>query len=43
MNVNPGGKQRKMRDGWWDEKVQKMNYSLGIPKGMLGKWGAGGI
>ena len=34
MNVNPGGKQRKMRDGRWDEKVQHINYSLGIPKGM---------
>ena len=34
MNVNPGGKQRVMRDGWWGGKPQKMNYSLGIPKGM---------
>ena len=23
-----------MRDGFWDGKVQKMNYALGIPKGM---------
>lgn len=33
MNVNPGGKQRVMRDGWWGGKPQKVNYSLGIPKG----------
>ena len=24
MNVNPGGKQRVMRDGWWGGKVQRM-------------------
>ena len=23
-----------MRDGWWGGKPQKMNYSVGIPKGM---------
>lgn len=34
MNVNPGGKQRVMRDGFWNGKVQKMNFSLGIPKGL---------
>ena len=34
MNVNPGGKQRVMRDGWWGGKPQSMNFSLGIPKGM---------
>ena len=34
MNVNPGGKQRVMRGGWWGGKSQKMNYSLGTPKGM---------
>ena len=34
MNVNPGGKQRVMRDGWWDCKPQKMNYTLGMPKGL---------
>jgi len=34
MNVNPGGKQRVMRDGWWNGKPQKMNYALGVPKGM---------
>lgn len=33
-NVNPGGKQRVMIDTVWRNKVQKMNYSLGIPKGM---------
>ena len=34
MNVNPGGKQRVMRDGFWNGKPQKMNYALGIPKGL---------
>ena len=34
MNVNPGGKQRVMRDGFWNGKVQKMNFALGIPKGL---------
>lgn len=34
MNVNPGSKQRVMRDGWWNGKPQKMNYALGVPKGM---------
>jgi len=35
MNVNPGGKQRVTRDGFfWNGKPQKMNYSLGVPKGM---------
>ena len=34
MNVNPGGKQRVMRDGFWNGKAQKMNYALGIPKRM---------
>ena len=34
MNVKPGGKQRVMRDGWWNGKPQKMNYSLGVPKGL---------
>ena len=32
MNVNPGGKQPKMRDTVWAGKVQKLTYSLGIPK-----------
>ena len=32
MNVNPGGKQRVMRDGhgFWDGKVHKMNYAIGL-------------
>ena len=34
MNVNRGGKQRVMRDGFWNGKAQRMNYALGIPKGM---------
>ena len=34
MNVNPGGKQRVMRDGMWNGKPQSMNFSLGVPKGM---------
>lgn len=25
MNVNPGGKQRVMRDGLWNGEAQKMN------------------
>ena len=32
-NVNPGGKQRVMRDGWWGGKPQKMNVG-GVPKGL---------
>lgn len=34
MNVNPGGKQRIMRDGWWGGKPQKMTFALGIAKGL---------
>lgn len=34
MNVNPGGKQRKMRQTVRQGRVHKMNYSLGVPKGM---------
>ena len=34
MNVNPGGKQRVMRDGYWDGKVFKMNFAIGVPKGL---------
>ena len=34
MNVNAGGKQRKMRDGWWGGQPQAMNFALGIPKGL---------
>ena len=34
MNVNPGGKQRKVRDGWWGGKPQSMNFAVGIPKGL---------
>ena len=34
MNVNPGVKQRQMRDTMWHGKVQKMNFQLGVPKGM---------
>ena len=26
MNVKPGGKQRRMRDGWWGGKSQPMNW-----------------
>ena len=33
-NVSPGGKQRVMHDGFWDGKVQSINYAIGIPKGM---------
>ena len=34
MNVNPGGKQRVMRDGWRAGKPQRMNYAISIPKGL---------
>ena len=34
MNVNPGGKQRRMRDTTWQGKYQKMCFVLGILKGM---------
>lgn len=34
MNVNPGGKQRKMRDTIWRGMAQSMNDSRGVPKGM---------
>ena len=34
MNVNPGGKQRVMRNGWWNGKPQPMNYAIGVPKGL---------
>ena len=34
MNVNPGGKQRVMHDGYWNGKVFKMNFAIGIPKGL---------
>ena len=33
MNVNPGGKHRVMRNGIWDGKPQKMNFTLEVPKG----------
>ena len=33
MNVNPGGKQKVIRDMVWGGRVQAMNYALGIPKG----------
>ena len=36
MNVNPGGKQRVMRDGWWGGKPQKMTDAHGVPKGLKG-------
>ena len=34
MNVNPGGKQRVMRDGFWDGTARRMVTSAGIPEGM---------
>ena len=34
MKVNPGGKQHIMFDGWRGGKHQKMNYVIGIPKGL---------
>ena len=32
MNINPGGKQGIMRDRFWNDKIQHMNYANGIPK-----------
>ena len=34
MNVLPGGAQAKLRDTVWAGKVQKMVFSIGVPKGM---------
>ena len=34
MNVNPGGKQHRMRDGWWGGKPQAMNFAIDVPKGL---------
>ena len=34
MNVNPGGKQRKMRDTVWRGVAQSMNDRHGVAKGM---------
>ena len=34
MNVNPGSAERVTTDGWWAGKPRKMNYALGVPKGM---------
>ena len=34
MNVNPGGKQRRMRDTVWRGMKQSMNDRHGVPKGM---------
>ena len=34
MNVNPGGAQWVMRDGWWAGNPHKIYYALGVPKGM---------
>ena len=32
MNVNLGGKQQVLRDGFWNGKAQRVNYALGIPR-----------
>jgi len=32
MNVDPGGKQRVMRYGYWNGEVKKMNFAIGIQK-----------
>ena len=34
MNVKPSGKQPKMHDTFWGNAVQKMTFSIGVPKGM---------
>ena len=30
MNVKPGGKQIVMRNGFWNEEIQKRNFEIGI-------------
>ena len=34
MSVNPGGKQRIMRDGYWSGKIQHMNCAIEKPKSL---------
>ena len=34
MNVKPGGKHPNMRDTIWNGRVQKMNFSVCVPKRM---------
>ena len=34
MNVNPGGKQSKIRDTVWTGKPQNLCFNIGVPKGM---------
>lgn len=34
MNLDSGGAQKKMRDGFFNGNVQKMNFEDGTPKGM---------
>jgi len=35
MNAKPGGKQPRMRDTIWNEKVQHMVFNIGMPKGLM--------
>ena len=35
MNAKPGGKQALLRDTVWDGKVQRMVFSIGVPKGLI--------
>ena len=35
MNAKPGGKQAKLRDTVWEEKVQRMVFNVGVPKGLI--------
>jgi len=30
-----GGKQHRMRDTIWNEKVQRMVFNIGMPKGLI--------
>ena len=43
MNINPGGKQQVMQDGFWNGKPHKMNYALGVPKGLHTVFEEGGV
>lgn len=35
MNAKPGGKQACLKDTIWNCKVQRMVFSIGIPKGLI--------
>ena len=35
MNAKPGRKQALLRDTVWDGKIQRMVFSIGVPKGLV--------